>query len=122
MWLAPVLAGTGQAFLLQVLSEGELDMAARLLVLLAGLSAVIAALFTLIRGPVREVQYSEAIAHYSKQVAFPGVSPPLPGDAPIHAIDQHLRRGDKYLLTPVFLWVSTLILFGAADIAVYLAT
>jgi hypothetical protein len=130
MWLAPVLVIAAQAFLLQVLSTENLGWVARSMVLAAGVVATIAALVTLARGRAREVEYSEAIAHYSDALKFPEVRTDLPRKAMPskpkgwwRPLDGWLRKKALCPLVPAapIVWGAALLLFIAADIAVYVA-
>jgi hypothetical protein len=127
MWLAPVLVVTGQAFLLQVLTVGSLGGFARAMILSAGIAASIAALVTLLRGRAREVEYSEAIAYYSEEMGFPELRSDLPRKQP-ESRGSSWRRLDRRLglkslgraVPPAPLpWAFALIVFIAADAAVY---
>ncbi|MEK6327485.1 MAG: hypothetical protein AABM66_08190 [Actinomycetota bacterium] len=128
MWLAPVLVVTGQAFLLQVLSTDGLGGFARGMVLAAGMAATAAALVTLLRGRAREVEYSEAIAHYTDGVGFPELRSELPRKEPHfegwwRPLDKWLRRNALHRHVPAafLFWTFALLLFIGADVAVYCA-
>ena len=131
MWLAPVLVVAGQAFLLQVLSDGELATSARLVVLIAGLLASGAALLTLLRGRGREIQYSEAIAHESDKVGLPDMRLPerlegkrLVSPSRANRVDRRLAMAASHKSIPSapLLWELTLVAFFVADLVVFCAT
>jgi hypothetical protein len=128
MWLAPVLVVAGQAFLLQVLSTDSLGALARAPVLLAGLVATLAALVALLRGHAREVEYSEAIAHYTDGAGFPELRSELPRKEPHfegwwRPLDKWLRRNalHRHIPAAFLIWAFALLLFIVADVAVYCA-
>jgi hypothetical protein len=66
MWQAPGLTIAAQAFLLTVLTDSGISTTARACILAAGISAVSAAILSLLRLRAREVEYSEPIAYYAK--------------------------------------------------------
>lgn len=128
MWQAPGLTIAAQAFLLQVLANGGIPLGARLVVLAAGVSASLVAVYALYRMQYREVQYAEAFAHFSADVIpdiRPAALPPRPERKPAGryarfdawALRQAARDG-----TPRghFLWGVPLLLFALADVAVCL--
>jgi hypothetical protein len=75
MWQAPALTIAGQAFLLQVITNSDVDCVARLAVLLAGLVALLSAVLSLFRVRKREKEYSERI---TAMFAAKGVRSPTP--------------------------------------------
>ena len=131
MWLAPVLTMTAQAFLLQILSQAALNCFARGAVLVAGILATLAALWTLLRARSREVLFSEAIAGYLQEAGLPDVRPTaLRGQLPtqqeeglLRRLDQHLVRwADRRSLPPAYqVWMAALLAFIVADVAVFFA-
>ena len=67
-----------------------------MIVLVAGVVAALAAAFTLLRGHAWEVEYSEAIAAYSKRFGVPDVRPPaLPTTGNQSSPDHVTRRLDR---------------------------
>jgi hypothetical protein len=130
MWLAPVLTMAAQAFLLQVLSRNTLGQCARLGVLVAGVLATIAALWTLLRSHSREVLFSQTIASYVKNAGLPDVRPnelrqhlPKNGETGLKRVDRRLVRwADCDWLPPAYMvWGVALVAFIVADVLVYVA-
>jgi hypothetical protein len=120
-WNAPALTVAAQAFLLPVLTNRGIDHWARLVILLAGVAAVVAALLSLLRLRSREPLFSEAFAHYSK-----GVIPDIRAISPeMQAIERPKRSGPRWLqrLRPPYVaWSVALLLFAAADLVAYSLT
>lgn len=129
MWLAPGLTMAGQAFLLQILSENSLNNEARFAVLLAGIAATVAALWSLLRAHAREVQFSEEINKYTTRHDLGPIRPYEFAEP--ETLDEDAswdRKADRWVvlfasehewLRAYALWALALALFIAADIAVY---
>jgi hypothetical protein len=129
MWHAPAILVAGQAFLLTVLSDAELDWWARLVVLVAGALASLAAAASLLRLRSREVRYSTAISDMCRKWSIPDPRPDaLPDDETtrpgfLAAVDGWLRSWAGHWRVPVYwLWIVALTAFFVADIVVLLAT
>jgi hypothetical protein len=119
-WQAPTLTFAGQAFLLIVLSDGGLDRAARLIVLIAGITATLAALVSLRRLLARERLYSEAIAARLRAL---GVGDPRPADIEKDLLDRQLDPPPRLMRSlpgAAWLWMVALGLFIAADVVVFI--
>ena len=135
MWQAPTLTITAQAFLLAVLTADGVGGLTRFFVLIAGLSAIVAAARALLRLRAREVQYSEAIEFYlDRAPEIPGL---LPDDLPAKPITRHTlqlsfapKKGrlDKWLRrralrtrmpTVHLFWLLALVLFAVADVVAW---
>jgi hypothetical protein len=131
-WQAPGLTIAAQAFLLQVITNDQIDPYARAWILAAGVVATFAALIALLRLRQREVYYSDAIAHYGGLV---GVSDPRPFDLTGKRRDLGWQRG--WVMPDRFLrwfskwrwwpgihhwWLAALGLFIAADVIAFLWT
>jgi hypothetical protein len=130
MWVAPVVMLAAQAFLLQVLADDSIDWWARLFVLAGGAIATPAAIFTLVRGHTREVQYSEAVEF---NLDRPGalrpwnldeVPAPDSDDEPrAVTFDRWVREGVKTRgwLHAAYWWSAALLFLMVADLLVFLA-
>jgi hypothetical protein len=99
MWQAPGLTIAAQAFLLTVLTDSGISTTARACILAAGISAVSAAILSLLRLRAREVEYSEAIAYYAKAAGiddprniYQGRRISLEKHGPSSWLDRLLRR------------------------------
>ena len=125
MWLAPTLTIAAQAFLLQTLANSALSGFARVIVLLAGLAASFSALWTLVRARAREVQYSERIRECLEVLGLPRVDPASFGEIKpktARALDRRVIRFGAHRDWPAFFfWGAALLLFMAADLAVFCA-
>jgi len=128
MWQAPALTIAAQAFLLAVLTDPSVSDRARLVILVAGIAACIAAILSLIRLRAREILWSEAIADACDKAGLPDPRPfALPrkaakhkpgfGDRAVRAIGAWQRLPAVYLF-----WILALLLFVAADVVAYSCT
>lgn len=136
---APALTIAAQAFLLRVLTDGSVDVAARAVILAAGVLASVAAAASLLRLRWREVQYSEEIRRWFVDQGLP--SPVLKPSAEVSEIsdkppteqtssNQPKRLSERWLREwaggwrmPVYLlWCLALIAFVVADIVPLIAT
>lgn len=131
MWLAPGLTMAAQAFLLQVLANGDLSKQARSLVLVAAVVSTTAAFWSLARARAREVQYSEEIQKYVKEL---GLGPIRPSEIPqlgkLDKAEPLIARVERWAIVRVtagrcppayMLWAFALAMFILADIAVFCA-
>jgi hypothetical protein len=75
MWQAPTLTIAAQAFLLAVLTDPSVSERARLVILVAGIAACIAAILSLVRLRAREILWSEAIAYVCDKAGLPSPGP-----------------------------------------------
>jgi hypothetical protein len=129
MWLAPVITMAAQTFLLQVISDASVPGGARFAVLIAGVTATMAACWTVLRGHAREVHYSEAIWKYSQRLGLPDVRPNALGSGLTlsegiwRRLDRWLVRGSSHRRWPIpyMAWELALFLFVLADLTVFLA-
>jgi hypothetical protein len=119
-WQAPTLTIAGQAFLLNVLATDELDETARLAVLIAGLLAIVAAVWALWRLLARERLYSVAIASRLRALKLDDTRP--------REVDDRLRAEDPEAARELvwwspggghWAWIAALVAFGVADVFVY---
>jgi hypothetical protein len=123
LWQAPALTFTAQAFLLQVLTNDDVNWGARLSILIAGLVATVAAVFSLIRGRAREVLYADALASYLSGAGLPGTRPgelprkPLKREGKLHGWDKSIQAwSETWTIPTYFFWVVALLLFALADV------
>jgi hypothetical protein len=130
-WQAPGLTIAAQAFLLQILSNDDVATRARWWILVAGVVATLAALFSLLRLRQREDMYSDAIAFYVGTILS---KDPRPGD---HLPAAKLPRkgfwawvhrgvrwvgGDRGYPGLQLWWGAALVLFIVADFVALCAT
>jgi hypothetical protein len=124
MWQASALIIAAQAFLLPVLANGGVALGARIIILIAGALASVAAVASLLRLRSREVSYSEAV---SKRCTDAGLLDPRPDrleglpaghDDRAAVLDARLRDWSGRWTWPVYWWwIAALALFVAADVA-----
>lgn len=128
MWQAPTLTIAAQAFLLIVLTDATVSDRARLLILVAGIAACVAAILSLIRLRAREILWSEGIADVCEKAGLPDPRPfdlprkaaehkPGPVDRAVRAIGAWERLPTVYLF-----WILALLLFVVADVVAYCST
>jgi hypothetical protein len=119
MWQPPALTLAGQAFLLQVLANTDLDWWAALPIMLAGVVASVTVWVSLAQQRDREVTHGEEIANrMAKDLGWPELRRYELPSAPerkwkrVHPQEWGTRK----------MWMATMFLFGAADVAVFVAT
>jgi hypothetical protein len=128
LWQAPALTLAAQAFLLRVLVAPGVHWAARLAILLAGVTASIAAAMSLVRSRAREVEYSDALAAYFADFGLPEIRT---GNLPKkslerdshwqHRFDQWLQARSQRGRIPMYvLWGLSLVLFAIADVVAFI--
>jgi hypothetical protein len=118
-WQAPAITMVAQAFLLSFLASNVASNA-RLVALVAGILATLAAVISQLRLRAREEHYSEAIGFYAKQW---GIRDPRPfnlqRDEPATRL---LRAANSSWWPPIHVsWTIALLAFVVADFFAYCA-
>jgi hypothetical protein len=125
MWQAPTLTIAAQAFLLTVLTDESISNGVRRWILVAGIAACVAAIFSLVRLRAREILFSEAIAEACYKAGLPD---PRPFHLPRRAapqkpwpVDRAIRwiGASRFLPTVYQFWIAALLLFVVADLVAY---
>jgi hypothetical protein len=122
MWQAPALTIAAQAFLLNVLTDESVDMAARAVILVGGVTASAAAAASLIRLRWREVQYSEEIGRWFADRNLPDPRLPHPSTAnPAERFSERWLRewAGRWRLRVYLLWCLALVIFAVADVVAF---
>jgi hypothetical protein len=136
MWQAPALTIAAQAFLLRVLTDGGVTGWVRGSVLVAGVVACLAAIFSLLRLRSREVLYSEVIVGCLNKLRIDDLRPDNlerhrkrlePERAGFwNRLDRGLQkwagREESHLPPIHLLWSAALLLFIVADFVAVFAT
>ena len=107
-----------QAFLLTVLTNEDIASYARLVILIAGVLATLAAVTSMLRLRAREEHYSEAIAFYARKYGIKDPRPfTLKRDKPANGL---LRAANGWAWPPIhYSWTLALLAFVAADIVAF---
>jgi hypothetical protein len=128
-WQPPTLTIAAQAFLLFVLTNKEISKFALLCILVAGITACLAAILSIVRLRAREVLYSEAIAQACDDANLPDPRPeflaaqplsqrPRPRQRPVDRLVRRLGGHERYPTVYLF-WIAALIFFIVADIVAF---
>jgi hypothetical protein len=127
-WQPPALALAGQAFLLQALANPDLDWWAALPIMLAGVLASVTVWVSLAQQRDRELTHGEEVDRRMKEhLDWPDLRRYKLPSAPKERRAFGLRwrvplRAHPQEWGTRKMWMATMFLFGAADVAVFITT